>query len=355
MKKNSWGIPATLAAPGLSALLLLGASLLVGPAAAQDRVLQAVPEAGVLVTKARTLRAVQTANPECTAEVLRGRTPDGYLCQVRVLTAEADSVEIAAAAAPRTNAALKRRAALAATACRLGAALADYRPVNARPGLDRDRFTARALGCRAVGSLYDALLALPQGSAAASALEGDAALPACWAGKPLKQIVCNCGSEAAHLGEAAFVSPDDEMLNAVNLGLYARGCFLDVKGSGSSLVDLKRVAPGSGPATAPGAASDRSGAVKRYVQSHEFQFKHCADRASGRRPTEPSKVEACMCDVITRWRLPKSEPGSPVSEVQVATSPGPILIGVEASGQVASCHLVAGDRGVVSSQSAPAR
>lgn len=338
---------------GAVSLLLLGATLLADPAAAQERVLRAVPAAGPLVSKARSARAVQTAHPECTAEVLRGRTPEGYLCQVRVLAAEADTIAVPASPAPKSNSALKRRAALAAAACNLGAALAAYHPVNARSGLDRERFAARALGCRAVGSLYDALVALPAGSAVTSALEGDVALPAGWAGKPLKDVVCGCGREAAHLGEAAFISPDDALLNTTQRDLYARGCFLDVKAGSSSLVDLKRVAPGTGPSSAPDAASDRASVVRQYVQSHEAQYKHCAERARGRRPTEPAKLESCMCDVVTRWRLPKADPGSPAREVSVATSAGSFDIGVEASGQVASCHL----KGSVSSQpaSAPAR
>ncbi|MBN2359959.1 MAG: hypothetical protein JXR83_10945 [Deltaproteobacteria bacterium] len=344
MNSSSLAIASLVAACGLTV-----------PAQAQDRVLRALPEATALVAKAKALRSIQSAHAECTAAAIRSRTPKGYLCQVRVLVEEADAIVISASPGPKANGALRRRAALAAAACSIGSALTDYRPVNAVAGLDRLRFEARALGCRAAGSLYDALLALPPGSPASRALEGDRALPLDWAGRPLKEVVCSCDSEAARLGDAAFVPPDDGLLIATKRALYARGCFLDVKAGGSSLVDLRRGGSGIGPASAPGAADDRAAAVRRYARSHEFQIKHCIERAGDRRPTDSGKLETCLCEIAGKWRLPKSAGGATGVDIAIGDGPHSFRLDVDSDGRVSACRLSSVDRQEPSSQSAPSR
>jgi hypothetical protein len=321
------------------------------PAArAADRVLRRCPQADRLVQQhlAAEQRSLAAAVPECTAAALKARDVAGARCRIMLLRQAAAHLDVSSVDEKARSRALRKRSELAVAALELGQAVADYSPVNKIEGLDRQRFEAKALSCQALGELYDALAALPANHPSAIALHAQGGQPAPLDHKPMKEVVCGCASAAVQLASAAFVPPSDPLHNETQRALYARGCFLDVEAGRSSLVDIKRDAPGSGPASIPGpaGAGDRSAEIRRVAASRDFQLGHCKERVAQRRQRSIDRegLERCVCEVAGKWRFGPGDAALPAVDVELVPGQVNYQLTLDGDGKVSACSVVLVDK-----------
>ena len=317
---------------------------------AADRVLRRNPQADRLVQQHRAAEqaSLTAVAPECTAATLKAHSVIGVRCRILLLRLAATRLDVTGEDEKPRAKALRKRSELAVAALELGQAVADYTPVNRIDGLDRQRFEAKALSCQALGELYDVLTALPADHPSAVALRAQAGQPGPLEQKPMKDVVCGCASSAVQLASSAFVAPSDPLHNETQRALYTRGCFLDVEAGRSSLVDIKRDAPGSGPASMPDSpgSADRGAELRRIAASRDFQLGHCKERVAQRRQRAVDRegLERCVCEVASKWRFGPGDGAPRTATVELAPGQVTYTLTVEVDGKVSACSIALVDK-----------